>query len=67
MNNVLSFVRKSLLQCWKFSIYFGLLGELHLGVSVPFEEHDLQYLEKMALVRSETFQFPSDIHHRCPR
>ena len=29
---------------------FGFLGELHRSLSVPFEEHDLQELEKMELI-----------------
>ena len=44
---------------------FTLLGELHLGLAVPFEERDLLALEKMELARAEKLQFPLD-HHRRP-
>ena len=37
---------------------FGLLGESLPGLTVPFEEHDLQDLEEMPLVRADNFQFP---------
>ena len=53
MHWVLSVVKMSLLWYWKFSIHnvpFGLLGELHPGLPLAFEEHDLQGSEKMGLV-----------------
>ena len=46
---------------------FGLLGESNPSLSVSFEEHDLQDLEKIALVRTEKSQSPLDLHHRRPR
>ena len=43
---------------------FGLLGESLPGLTAPFEEHDLQALQKMGLVRSQNFQPSLDLHPR---
>ena len=45
----------------------GRLDELLRGSSGPSEDHNLQALEKMALVRAEEFQFPSNLHRRRPQ
>ena len=44
---------------------FGLLVELLLGPSVPYEEDNLQALENLELVRAEHFQQSLDLpRHR---
>ena len=44
----------------RFSIFLNVL-------TVLVEEHDLQDLEEVELVRTKNFQFPSDLRHRRPR
>ena len=59
MNEDLRTAKKSLRWYWNFSMYsssLGLLVEMLPGLSVPLEDHNLQVLEKMGLVRSENVQ-----------
>ena len=53
-----------MLELLRVLLAFGLLGKLHGGLSVLFEEDDLQDLQEVALVRAEKFQFPLSLHHR---
>ena len=48
-------------------VFLWAAGRIAPESSRAFHEHDLQYLEKMELVRAENFQFPLDLHHRRPR
>ena len=48
-------------------LVFGLLGTLHLGLPVQFEEHHLRDLWEVGLVPAENFQFPPNLHHGRPR
>ena len=70
MHQVLSNVKKSsllILELHYVQCAFGVLGDLHTSLVVPFEEHVLQDLEMMGLVRAGNFQFPLDLHHRRPQ
>ena len=44
----------------------GLFVELLPGFPGQSEEHNLQALENMRLVRAENFQLSSDLHPRRP-
>ena len=48
-------------------LIFGLLVELLLGLSVPFEEPDLEALGRMELVRAGTARRSVDLYPRCPQ
>ena len=67
MHQVLSIVKKSLLQCWNFSICHVPLGCVVNCTQVSprhFEKHDFQDLEKIGLDQTEHLEFPSNRHQR---
>ena len=61
MHQVLRIARKwfeVVLELLHILLVFVLPAELHLGLSVLFEEHDLQNLQEMTVVRAEKFPIP---------